>query len=74
MNSVSARIVLVKLLIAGDVLFILWILYNGMDSGWQATPLQLVVYIALIALLSLSSIFLYSYSKSLGIKHLDKQQ
>jgi len=68
MNHIDIRLTLVRSVIAGDVLFILWILYNGMDSGWTATPRQWVVYIALIALLSVSGVLLHLYSKSLKSK------
>jgi hypothetical protein len=46
--------------IAGNVIFVLWILYNGMNEGWKATLVQLVVYIILIVLLLLSSFMLIS--------------
>ena len=28
--------------VAGNGLFILWMLYNGIDEGWQATPYQML--------------------------------
>ncbi|WP_225730294.1 MULTISPECIES: hypothetical protein [unclassified Nocardia] len=46
------------LAIAGSALFILWILYNGMDSGWVGTTPEIVSYIAIIALLSLNIVLL----------------
>lgn len=58
MDTVNVRLVLSRLVVAGNILFILWILFNGMDSGWKATALQWLVYISLISLLSLSSILL----------------
>jgi hypothetical protein len=48
------------LVIIGNVLFILWILYNGIDERFKgATPTQAVSYISLITLLILN-IFLLS--------------
>ncbi len=44
--------------VAANILFILWILYNGMNEGWQGTPLEIVSYIGLILLLSLNSYLL----------------
>ena len=41
--------------IAGNGLFILWMLYNGMDEGWQATPYQILSYIGLTVLLILNT-------------------
>ncbi len=40
--------------IAGNVLFILWLLYNGIDKGFKATNAQLVSYVTLISLLILN--------------------
>ncbi|QIS20956.1 hypothetical protein [Nocardia terpenica] len=40
--------------IAGSALFILWILYNGMDSGWTGTRPEIVSYIAIMTLLALN--------------------
>jgi hypothetical protein len=44
--------------IAGNIMFILWITYNGIDEGFSATPIQIFVYIALIILLILNIILL----------------
>jgi hypothetical protein len=41
--------------VAGNALFILWMLYNGMDEGWQATPYQLLSYAGLAVLLMLNT-------------------
>jgi hypothetical protein len=43
----------------GNVLLILWMLYNGMDEGWSATPVQITVYIFLFLLLGLNSALLW---------------
>ena len=45
--------------ILGDVLFMLWVLYNGMDEGASgATPVQKVSYITFILLLLLNAYLL----------------
>ena len=41
--------------VAGNGLFILWMLYNGMDEGWHATPYQLLSYAGLTFLLILNT-------------------
>ena len=41
--------------VAGNGPFILWMLYNGMDEGWQATPYQMLSYIGLTVLLILNT-------------------
>lgn len=46
------------LAILGNIAFILWITYNGIDEGFKATPLQLVSYLSLTALLILDSYLL----------------
>jgi hypothetical protein len=44
--------------IFGNVLFILWITYNGIDEGFKGTPMQVVSYIGLVSLLSLNIVLL----------------
>ena len=44
--------------ILGNVLFILWITYNGIDEGFRGTPVQVASYIALVALLLLNIVLL----------------
>ena len=46
--------------ITGNVLFFLWILYNGIDEGPQgATIYQVISYIGLIFLLILNTFLLF---------------
>jgi hypothetical protein len=48
------------LVILGDVIFIAWILYNGINEGFKGvTPVQAVSYISLITLLILNIFLLY---------------
>jgi len=47
--------------ILGNFLFILWITYNGIDEGFRGTPLQVVSYISLVALLLLNIILLFLF-------------
>lgn len=44
--------------IAGNILFILWILYNGIDEGFKGTVYGIVSYVGLILLLAINSILL----------------
>jgi len=46
------------LAIAGNILFILWILYNGINEGFQGTIPEKVSFIGLSCLLILNSILL----------------
>ena len=46
--------------IAGDVVFVLWIVRNGIDEGFSATPVQAVSYVGLIVLLALNAVLLAS--------------
>jgi hypothetical protein len=47
--------------IFGNVIFILWITYNGIDEGFRGTPYQIISYIGLVMLLSLNSVLLFLY-------------
>jgi hypothetical protein len=49
--------------IFGNVLFILWLTYNGIDEGFRATPYQIVSYISLFLLLSLNIVLLLVKTK-----------
>ncbi len=44
-----------QLVVTGNVVFVLWLLFNGIDEGFRATPLQLVSYLSLTILLALNS-------------------
>jgi len=46
--------------ITGNVLFVLWILYNGIDEGFKGTIVQIVTYLGLIFLLILNALLLLS--------------
>lgn len=46
------------LAISGNVIFILWITYNGIDEGFRGTVYQIISYIGLVFLLSLNIILL----------------
>jgi hypothetical protein len=46
------------LAVLGNTVFILWILYNGIDEGFQGTRVEVFSYIALILLLSLNAVLL----------------
>ncbi len=49
------------LAVAGNVLFILWMAYNGIDEAGHVTPTpyQVMSYIGLTALLVLNSVLLW---------------
>ena len=44
--------------IFGNVVFVLWITYNGIDEGFRGTPYQIMSYIGLVLLLSLNTVLL----------------
>jgi hypothetical protein len=41
--------------VAGNVIFVLWILYNGVNENFRGTPLEIVSYIGLMILLLLNT-------------------
>ena len=45
--------------IAGSIIYVLWILVNGITEGFRGTIVEVVSYIGLILLLSLNIILLY---------------
>ena len=45
--------------LAGNILFILWIWYNGINEGFKATAMQLIVFISLTLLLITNSVLLF---------------
>jgi len=57
------RSLLKFLAVAGNILFILWLLYNGADEGFRASTYQLLSYIGLTILLLLDSYLVLSGDK-----------
>jgi hypothetical protein len=47
-----------RIAIFGNLMFILWITYNGIDEGFRGTIHQKISYIGLITLLALNIVFL----------------
>jgi len=45
--------------ISGNMIFVLWILRNGINEGFRGTPLEVVSYIGLMILLLLNAFVLY---------------
>lgn len=54
--------------IAGNILFVLWILYNGINENFQGTVIEKISYISLMALLTINAFLLLrkAGSKRLG--------
>jgi len=52
------------LAVAGNVLFVLWILRNGLDEGFHATIVQAFSYTSLILLLALDTTLLLLIPKT----------
>ena len=46
------------LAIAGNILFVLWILYNGIKENFQGTTIEKISYITLMGLLSVNALLL----------------
>jgi hypothetical protein len=42
--------------VIGNAVFIGWVLFNGLDSGWKGTPAEIASYIALILLLVVNTL------------------
>ena len=48
------------LALAGNSVFIVWVLYNGIDEGFRGTPAQIASWLLLTALLVLDSALIVS--------------
>ncbi|MEP6555852.1 MAG: hypothetical protein ABJB11_20015 [Ferruginibacter sp.] len=46
------------LAIAGNILFVLWILYNGINESFQGTTIEKISYITLMGLLVVNTLLL----------------
>jgi len=46
------------LAIAGNILIILWVTYNGIDEGFQGTLVQKASYLCLVLLLILNTVLI----------------
>jgi hypothetical protein len=44
--------------VAGNIIFVLWILYNGINEGFAGTVLEKLYYIGLMGLLAVNTILL----------------
>jgi hypothetical protein len=58
MKNISLTTLFKYLAIAGNVLFILWVTYNGIDEGFSGTLVQKVSYVGLMMLLSLNTVLI----------------
>jgi len=47
-----------KLVVAGNILIVLWVTFNAIDSGFKGTLPEIVSYIFLMLLLGLNSYLL----------------
>lgn len=45
--------------IAGNILFMLWITYNGINEGFKGTLPEKISYIGLMVLLGLNSVLIF---------------
>jgi len=45
--------------ILGNIVFLLWITYNGIDEGFKGTNIQIASYIGLVLLLILNTALIY---------------
>lgn len=62
-SNSNLRQLLTWFAIAGNIMFILWILMNGINEGFQGTLLEKVSYISLMGLLAINSFLLINKTK-----------
>ena len=53
--------------VAGNILLVLWILYNGINAGFQGTLLEKISYFSLMGLLAVNTILLLDGGRKKGI-------
>jgi hypothetical protein len=58
MKNISLYTLFKYLAIAGNVLFILWVTYNGIDEGFSGTRVQKASYVSLMLLLTLDTVLI----------------
>jgi hypothetical protein len=63
MKNIHLSILFKYLAIAGNVLFILWVTYNGIDEGFSGTRVQIVSYVGLMLLLALNTVLIFRKEK-----------
>jgi hypothetical protein len=63
MKNKQPIFILRYLAVAGNILFILWILYNGINEGFNGTVPEIISYIGLVLLLGLNSALLLLASR-----------
>jgi hypothetical protein len=51
--------------LAGNILFVLWMLYNGINEGFRGTAYQIMSYIGLTLLLGLYSVLHFYHYRNL---------
>ena len=51
------------LVIAGNVVFVLWIIRNGMEAGFRGGPVEVASWVGLIVLLVLNGVLLWREDK-----------
>ena len=49
--------------IAGNVVFVLWIIRNGMEAGFRGRPVEVASWVGLIVLLVLNAVLLWRRDK-----------
>ena len=63
MKNISFYTLFKYLAIAGNVLFILWVTYNGIDEGFRGTLVQKMSYVGLMLLLALNTFLILRKGK-----------
>jgi hypothetical protein len=49
--------------VAGNILFILWILYNGINEGFAGTTMQKIIYFSMMSLLAINTFLILGKNK-----------
>ena len=64
MEKNAVRKLFTLIAIAGNGIYVLWILVNGIDEGFKGTMVQMASFIGLLLLLTLNTILLFKNGKA----------
>jgi hypothetical protein len=66
MNKTNINNLFRYIAIAGNAIYVLWILVNGISEGFKGTIVEIVSYIGLLLLLALNTVLLFRKEKGVN--------
>ena len=66
MTTTNIRKLFRGIAIAGNVIYVLWILANGINEGFKGTIVEIVSYVGLLLLLTLNTVLVFRKEKAVN--------